>query len=114
MTRPLPTSSTATFSARSTCIIPASASATFNVLSDLTSYSWNSFTPRITIKIKDPHIANSIPKDTPPILPIGTKLILKVKLLLPFPILQKEKISQWDVQGKRIAWSQDVVPDWMG
>jgi hypothetical protein len=97
----------------------------FDTIADLEGYpTWNTFTPKITpSKTSSPSASSassSSPLPTaaqttqppPRTYPIGTPIVLKVKTLLPFPIIQRERISRWDLDSKEIAWSQSTLPRW--
>lgn len=111
----LPTPTTAVFVASSSVSIPNISPITvFKGLTDLSSYSWCSFTPAITVK-KSPRSEPFALDDGLLALPIGTKLTLQVTAFTPkkLPIYQKEVVSQWDVQNRKIAWAQDMIPHFL-
>ncbi|KAH8089304.1 hypothetical protein HD553DRAFT_305694 [Filobasidium floriforme] len=95
----------------------------FRTIADLEGYpTWNTFTPKITPSTSSSPSASSVSSSSPhatvarstqpPIrtYPIGTPIVLKVKTLLPFPIIQRERITRWDLDSREIAWSQ--APRW--
>lgn len=85
----------------------------FRTITDLEHTSWNSFTPKMT---PDRPPSSRPTPDNPLTIasyPIGTSLTLKVHLLVPFPIVQKERITAWDLPTRQISWSQGVLPRWL-
>jgi hypothetical protein len=98
----------------------------FDTIADLEGYpTWNTFTPKITPSTSptssptssesssSPHA--TVARSTQPptcTYPIGTPIVLKVKTLLPFPIIQRERITRWDLDSREIAWSQAILPRW--
>jgi hypothetical protein len=90
--------------------VGASAQETFKLIAHLPDQTWNSFTPRIKPS-QSPSTSSS--DHEPPEYPIGTKITLKVGVILPIPIYQREKISIWETRSRKIAWKQNVLPDWL-
>lgn len=96
----------------------------FRTIADLEGYlTWNTFTPKITPSKTSSPSASSASSSSPlsaaritqtsiRTYPIGTPIVLKVKTLLPFPIIQRERITRWDLDSKEIAWSQATLPSW--
>jgi hypothetical protein len=97
----------------------------FRTIADLEGYAtWNTFTPKITPSTPSSSPASSassyssLPtaaqttQPPPRTYPIGTPIILRVKTLLPFPIIQRERITRWDLDSREIAWSQATLPRW--
>jgi hypothetical protein len=97
----------------------------FRTIADLEGYAtWNTFTPEITPSTSSSPSASSASSSSPlpkasqttqlsiRTYPIGTPIVLKVKTLLPFPIIQRERITRWDLDSKEIAWSQATLPRW--
>ncbi|KAG7566923.1 hypothetical protein FFLO_01302 [Filobasidium floriforme] len=97
----------------------------FRTIADLEGYAtWNTFTPKITPSMSSSPSASSASSSSPlptasqitqPLTrtyPIGTPIVLNVKTLLPFPIIQRERITRWDLDSREIAWSQATLPRW--
>lgn len=97
----------------------------FDTIADLEGYpTWNTFTPSITPSTSPSSSPTSSALSSSPLpsaritqpsirtYPIGTPIVLKVKTLLPFPIIQRERITRWDLDSGEIAWSQATLPRW--
>jgi hypothetical protein len=97
----------------------------FRTIADLEGYAtWNTFTPKITPSTSPSSPTSSASSSSPlptaaqttqpppRTYPIGTPIVLKVKTLLPFPIIQRERITRWDLDSGEIAWSQATLPRW--
>ena len=91
-----------------------SAELAFRTIADLERQSWNSFTPKITPKTASTtgSVFEGDPSDVP-LYPVDTPITIRVETLLPFPIIQRERITRWDVPHREIAWSQAVLPRWL-